>query len=90
MDTRQSILLLSVDTWCSAKITADSYRRLLTALCRASTFDECLAFGKAVFTECLSVQRVLLSVNLVVTESRTLPSAALGKALSTRQRTEFR
>jgi hypothetical protein len=31
------------------------------------------------FAECISVPRVLLSVNAVVTESRTLPSVALGK-----------
>jgi hypothetical protein len=30
-------------------------------------------------TECISVPRVLLSANTVITESRTLPSAALGK-----------
>jgi hypothetical protein len=63
----------------SAKITTVSYRRLLTALCRASLFAECLALDKVVFTECLSVSRILLSVNMVVTESSTLPSATLGK-----------
>jgi hypothetical protein len=69
----------SVKAWHSAKITAVSYRRLLTALCRASLFTECLALGKAVFAKCLLVPSVLLSVNAVVTESRTLLSAALGK-----------
>jgi hypothetical protein len=60
-----------------------SYRQLLTALCRAPPFAECLALGKDIFVECISVPRVLLSVNTIVTESRTLPSAqqkALGKA----------
>jgi hypothetical protein len=42
-------------------------------------FAECLTFVKAVFVERLSVLSVLLLVNVVVTESRTLPSAALGK-----------
>jgi hypothetical protein len=32
-----------------------------------------------VFAECLPVLRVLLLVNVVVTESRTLPSVALDK-----------
>jgi hypothetical protein len=32
----------------STKITVVSYRRLLTALCRASPFVECLALGKVV------------------------------------------
>jgi hypothetical protein len=52
---------------------------LLRTLCRASPFAEWLALGKAVFAECLPVPRVLLSENVVVTESRTLLSAALGK-----------
>jgi hypothetical protein len=59
----------------SAKITTISYRRLLTSLCRASPFVECSTLGKAVFAECLPVSRVLFSVNMVVTESRTLQSA---------------
>jgi hypothetical protein len=77
----------------SAKITAVSYRWLLTALCRGPPFAECLALGKDFFVECIYVPRVLLSVNAVVTESRTLPSArqkALGKVPSTRQRAGFR
>jgi hypothetical protein len=76
-------------------ITTVSYRRLLTALCRASRFAECLALDKAAFAECLPVPRVLLLVNVVVIESRTLPSATLGKDFfaecstkSTQQRTE--
>jgi hypothetical protein len=44
---------------------------------------ECWALGKAVFAECLPVPRVLLSVNVVVIESRTLPSTALDKDLFT-------
>jgi hypothetical protein len=63
----------------SVKLTAVSYRRLLTALCRASPFTECSALGKAVFAECLPVQRILLSINVVVINSRTLPSVTLGK-----------
>jgi hypothetical protein len=38
-----------------------------------------LALGKDTFAECNSLPRVLLSVNAFVTESWTLPSAALGK-----------
>lgn len=74
--------LLSAKVRHSVKITAVSYRRLLTALYRASLFAECLTLDKYVFAECLSVPSVLFSVNVVVTESRTLPSArqkALGK-----------
>jgi hypothetical protein len=63
----------------SAKITTVRYRRLLTGLCRESTFAECLALGKDFFAECLPVPRVLFSVNTVVTESGTSPSEALGK-----------
>jgi hypothetical protein len=55
----------------SAKITAVSYRRLLTALCRAPMFAECLALDKDFFVECISVPRVLLSVNVLVTECGT-------------------
>jgi hypothetical protein len=79
----------------SAKIMVVSYRQLLTTLCRAPPFAECLALGKVVFAECLPVLRVLLSVNVGITKSRTLPSAALGKDFfaecpieSTRQRAE--
>jgi hypothetical protein len=38
-----------------------------------------LTLDKEVFAECLSIPSVLLSINVVVTESRTLPSAALDK-----------
>jgi hypothetical protein len=61
------------------KITVVSYRRLLTTICRASPFAECLALGKEIFVECLHVPRVPLSVNVVITECSILPSAALGK-----------
>jgi hypothetical protein len=44
-----------------------------------SLFVERLALGKEFFAECLPVPSVLLSVNVVITESRTLPSAAVGK-----------
>jgi hypothetical protein len=71
--------LPSAKARCSAKITVANYRRLRTVLCRASSFAECLALGKAVFVECFPVPRVLISVNVVVTESKTLPSAALDK-----------
>jgi hypothetical protein len=60
-----------------------------------AAFVECLALGKNIFAECISVPRVLLSVNVIVTESGALPSAALGKGFfaecptkSTRQRAE--
>jgi hypothetical protein len=76
--------LSSAKSRLSAKIMVVSYKRLLTALCRASAFAECLVLGKEVFAECLRVLRVLLSVNAVVTASRTLLSAALGKTSSTR------
>jgi hypothetical protein len=51
------------------------FRQLLTPLCRALPFAECLALGKDFFAERISVSRVLLSVNAVITESRTLPNA---------------
>jgi hypothetical protein len=70
---------VSANTQRSAKITTVSYRRRLTALCRAPPFTECLALDKDFFVECIFMPRVLLSVNALVNESRTLPSAALGK-----------
>jgi hypothetical protein len=39
----------------------------------------CLILGKDFFAERISVSRVLLSLNVVITEGRTLPSAALDK-----------
>ena len=56
---------------------AANYKWLLTVLCRAPLFAECLALDKVVFAECISVPRVLLSINVVVTGSRTLPSVAV-------------
>jgi hypothetical protein len=85
--------LLSGRTWLSAKVTAVSFRRRLTALCRELHFAECFALGKEIFAECIPVPRVLLSSNVVITKSITLPSAgqkALGKAPNTRQRPGFR
>jgi hypothetical protein len=38
------------------------------------------AKGKDFFAKCIFMPRVLLSVNAIVTESKTLPSAALDKA----------
>jgi hypothetical protein len=66
--------LPSVKTQHSAKITALSFRQLLTALCRALPFAKYLELGKD-----FSVPRVLLSVNAIVTESSTLLSAAFDK-----------
>jgi hypothetical protein len=71
--------LSSVKARRSKKIMVVSYRRLLTALCRAPPFVECLTLDKDFFAEWLSVPRVLLSVNKVIIESRTLPSAVVGK-----------
>jgi hypothetical protein len=44
-----------------------------------AAFVECSALGKDIFAECISVRRVLHSVNELIIESKTLPSAALGK-----------
>jgi hypothetical protein len=52
---------------CLAKLTAISYRRLLTALCRAPSFAECLVLSKDIFAECISVPRVKLSVTAIIT-----------------------
>jgi hypothetical protein len=89
--------LPSARTRLSTKIMTVSFRRWLTTLCRESSFAECWALDKGVFAECFSVPGVLLSVNVVVTESRTLPSAALDKDFfveyptkNTRQRARFR
>jgi hypothetical protein len=66
--TRQSIVCQVSGLGHSAKITTVSYKRLLTALCRAS-----------LFAKCLPIPRLLFSVNVVVTKSRSLPSATLVK-----------
>jgi hypothetical protein len=70
---------LSANAWRSANIMVVGYRRLLMALCRASSYVECLTLGKEVVAECLSMLNVLLSVNMIVTKSMTLPSVVLGK-----------
>jgi hypothetical protein len=80
-DTRQSMLcrvqkktsLPGANIRRSVKITTVSYRRLLTALYWAPSFTECLALDKDFFAKCISVPRVLFSVNAVITESRSLP-----------------
>jgi hypothetical protein len=78
-DTRKVASLPSAKARPSANLTAISYRRPLTALCRAWPFAECSAPGKADFPECFHVPRVLLLVDVVITESMTLLSAALDK-----------
>jgi hypothetical protein len=55
--------LPSVKSRLSTKITVVVYRQLMTALCLAWAFAECLTLGKEVFAECLPVPSVLLSVN---------------------------
>ena len=67
--------LPSVRTRLSTKITAVNFRRRLAVLCREPSFAEYLALGKKIFVECIPVPRVLLSANVVATES----SATLGK-----------
>jgi hypothetical protein len=61
----------------------------------SAAFTKRLALGKEIFAEFYSMPRALRSVNSVVTESGTLPSAALGKGFfaecstkSTRQSAE--
>jgi hypothetical protein len=44
--------LSSARTRLSAKITAVSFRRPLTVLCREPLFAECRALGKEIFAEC--------------------------------------
>jgi hypothetical protein len=68
----------------------------LTGPLPSAAFAECLALGKDFFAECISVLRVLLSANVVVTESGTLLRTTLGKGVfaecptkSTRQSHEF-
>jgi hypothetical protein len=70
------------------KLTTVSYRRLLTTFLPSAAFAECLTLGKEDFAKCISMSRVMLSVNAIVTKSRTLPSVALGKEVpSARQKT---
>ena len=76
---KEKYTLSSVQGWHSTNVTAVSYRQLLMALYRASKFVESLALDKAFFAECFPVPSVLCSINVVITESRTLPSATLDK-----------
>jgi hypothetical protein len=93
-DTRQSLLCRVPSIWHSAKkplcrvpvlgsrqrLTVVSFRMAADGPLPSAFFAECLTLGKYVFVECGPVSRVLHSVKRLVTESRTLPSAALGKA----------
>jgi hypothetical protein len=63
------------------RLTIVSFRTAADGPLPSATFAECLTLGKHVFAESFSVPSVLHSVNQLVTESRTSPSAALGKAL---------
>jgi hypothetical protein len=94
-DTRQSLLCRVPNTRHSAKnllcqvpvlgsrqrVTAVSFRTAADGPLPSAFFAECLTLDKHVFAECGPVPSVLHSVKRLVTESRTLPSAALGKAL---------
>jgi hypothetical protein len=62
------------------RLTAVSYRTTADGPLPSATFAECLTLGKHVFAESFSVSSVLHSVNKLVIESRTSPSAALSKA----------
>jgi hypothetical protein len=79
------------------RLTAVSFRTAADGPLPSTTVVECLTLAKHVFAECVPVSSALHSVNQLVTESRTLPSAALGKVFfvecptkGTRQRPEFR
>jgi hypothetical protein len=94
-DTRQSLLCRVPNTRHSTKnplcrvpvldswqrVTAVSFRTGADGPLPSAFFVECLTLGKYVFAECGPVPSVLHSVKRLVTESRTLSSAALGKAL---------
>ena len=94
-DTRQRVLCRVPATWHSAKkplcrvpalgsrqrLTAVSFRTAADGPLPRAFFAECLTLGKHVFAECGPVPSVLHSVKRLVTESRALPSAALGKAV---------
>jgi hypothetical protein len=62
------------------RLTAVSFRTAADGRLPSAFFAECQILGKHVFAECGPVPSVLRSVKRLVTESRTLPSAALGKA----------
>jgi hypothetical protein len=93
-DTRQSLLCRVPSIWHSTKkllcrvpvlgsrqrLTTVSFRTVAGGPLPSTFFAECWTLGKHVFAECGPVPSVLHSVKRHVTESRTLPSAALGKA----------
>jgi hypothetical protein len=94
-DTQQSLLCWVPRIWHSAKkplcwvlilgsrqrLTAVSFRTAADGPLPSAFVAECLTLGKHVFAECGPVPSVLHSVRRLVTESQTLPSAALGKAI---------
>ena len=95
--------LSSARTRLSAKITAVSFRRPLTVLCREPLFAECPALGKEIFPECTADSPTLGKRRRYQEQNFTLPSKALGKnflptvrqktldrAPSTRKKSEFR
>jgi hypothetical protein len=91
-DTRQSLLCRVPSIWHSAKkpvlgsqqrLTTVSFRTAADGPLPSAFFVECWTLDKHVFAECVPVPSVLHSVKRHVTESRTLPSAALGKAFFT-------
>jgi hypothetical protein len=75
--------LLSAKARRSVKITAVSYRRLLTALCRAPPFAKCLALGKGFFAESPTLGKHghyrELEFTECPTEKHSAKSRALGK-----------
>jgi hypothetical protein len=76
-DTRQSAECPVLGS--RQRLTAVSFRTAADGPLPSACFAECLTLGKHVFAECGLVPSVLHSVTSLVTESRTLPSAALGK-----------
>jgi hypothetical protein len=79
-DTRQSLLCRVSVLGSRQRLTAVSFRTTADGPLLSAFFAECLTLGKHVFAECGPVPSVLHSVKRLVTESRTLPSAALDKA----------
>jgi hypothetical protein len=85
--------LSSADLGARQRLTAVSFRTAADGPLPRAAFAERLPLDKRVFAESFSVPSVMHSINQLVTESRTLPSVALGKACfaecprkSTRQR----
>jgi hypothetical protein len=92
-DTRQRVLCRVPNIWHSVKkplcrvpnldsrqrLTAVRFRTAADGPLPSATFAECFTLGKPIFAECRPVPSVLHSVKRLVTESQTLPSAALGK-----------